>query len=92
MTEIGRRTGILIGTTAMTATVLVGLLYNGDLAMIGIYGLIAGIMFGIAGLLIGNLIHSYFVSALIKEAELKNASKSEENQKDENSKQESKTE
>ena len=67
MTEIGRRIAILAGTGAFTISVLIGIFADGDLVMVLIYGLVAGLIFGIGGLLIGNLTESYIVQAAKRE-------------------------
>ncbi len=68
MTEIGRRTAILVGTGAFAISVLAGVLYGGDLMMASIKGLAAGVVFGAGGLLIGNLIEGYILQAARREA------------------------
>jgi hypothetical protein len=67
LTEIGRRIAILAGTGAFTICVLIGIFTNGDLVMVFIYGLVAALIFGIGGLLIGNLTESYIVRAARRE-------------------------
>jgi len=61
--------GILLGSIAMAVTVLVGVLNQGNVALISVYGVAAGLLFGIGGVLIGNLIHGYVIEAAIQEAE-----------------------
>ena len=67
MTEIGRRAAILAGTGAFAISALIGIFTNGDLIMVSILGLVAGIIFGLGGLLVGNLIDSYIVQAAKRE-------------------------
>lgn len=69
MTEIGRRTAMLVGTGALAICVLVGLYYGGDIVTVCINGLAAGMVFGLGGLLIGNLIESYVYRAARRELE-----------------------
>ena len=69
VTEIGRRTAMLVGTGALAISVLVGLCYGGDLVIVCINGLAAGLFFGLGGLLIGNLIESYVFRAARRELE-----------------------
>ena len=67
LTEIGRRIAILAGTGAFTVSVLIGIFTDGDLVMVSIYGLIAALIFGIGGLLIGNMTENYIVQAAKRE-------------------------
>jgi hypothetical protein len=53
----------------MAITILVGVVSNGDMARIAIYGLAGGILFGAGGFVIGSLVQSYIMAAAIKEAE-----------------------
>lgn len=67
LTEIGRRIAILTGTGAFTVSVLIGIFTDGDLVMVSIYGLVAALIFGVGGLLIGNLTENYIVRAAKRE-------------------------
>lgn len=67
MTEIGRRTAILVGTGAFAISVLLGIFYGGDLVMVSIRGLAAGLLFGAGGLLVGNLADGYVNEAAKRE-------------------------
>jgi hypothetical protein len=59
VTEIGRRTGLLSGVTAFTVSALIGIFTGGDLFMSLLYSLIAGLIFGVGGVMIGNLFEDY---------------------------------
>ena len=67
MTEIGRRAGILAGATALILCLLVGLVTNSDLLMSTVFAVIGGLIFGAAGLLIGNLFDGYIAQAFKRE-------------------------
>lgn len=67
MTEIGRRTGIFAGATALILCLLVGLFTNSDLLMSTVFAVIGGLIFGTAGLLIGNLFDGYIAQAFRRE-------------------------
>lgn len=67
LTEIGRRLAIFAGTTALTLHVLVGLISNGDIVDVLVRGIIAGIIFGLSGLVVGNLIQGYILNAAKRE-------------------------
>lgn len=67
MTEIGRRTGIFAGAAAFTLCLLVGLFTNSDLLMSTVFAVIGGLIFGTAGLLIGNLFDGYIAQAFRRE-------------------------
>ncbi len=66
MTEIGRRTGLFTGVTAFTISALWGI-FTGDMFMSLLYSLVAGIIFGMGGMLIGNLFESYTYRAAKRE-------------------------
>jgi NAD/NADP transhydrogenase alpha subunit len=53
----------------MAVTVIVGVLNNGNPALVAVYGLVAGLMFGGAALFVGNLLQSYIIDAATREAE-----------------------
>jgi hypothetical protein len=53
----------------MAVTILVGMLYGGDVMLIAIYGVLGGIIFGAGGGLIGNVISNYVMDAAFKEIE-----------------------
>ncbi len=67
MTEIGRRLAILTGTLALVISVLFGVYYGGQLILVCLRGLLAGIIFGTGGMLIGNLIEGYVKRAAKRE-------------------------
>ena len=67
LTEIGRRTAILVGTGAFAISVLIGVFSDGDLVMVSLKGLAACLIFGTGGLLIGNLVEAYIVQAARRE-------------------------
>jgi hypothetical protein len=66
VTEIGRRTGLFTGVTAFTISALWGI-FTGDMFMSLLYSLVAGIIFGMGGMLIGNLFESYTFRAAKRE-------------------------
>ncbi len=68
MTEFGRRGAILAGATAMLVVVLIAFFTRGNLVSGVIQGLAAALLFGAGGLLIGNLMHGYVISAAQREA------------------------
>jgi len=67
VTEIGRRTALIAGTTAFALSTLAGIFTGGDLLMSTVIGLAAGLIFGAGGLLIGNLIENYTYRAAKRE-------------------------
>lgn len=53
----------------MAVTVVVGILNNGNPALVAVYGLVAGLLFGGASLFVGNLLESYIIESAMREAE-----------------------
>ena len=71
MTEIGRRTAIITATAAFTVHIVVGAIGGGDIVDVVVKGLLAGIIFGLGGLLVGNLFHTYVLNAANREITIK---------------------
>jgi hypothetical protein len=69
LTELGRKIGFLAGAIAMVVTVIIGVVNDGNMAIVSIFGAIGGILFGLGGSMIGNLMHNYILDAARKEAE-----------------------
>jgi hypothetical protein len=51
----------------LTINVLVGLFSRGDIMRVALMGLLGGIIFGIGGLLVGNLLNGYIINAAKRE-------------------------
>lgn len=68
LTELGRRGAILIGTMVFAIIVVSGTWNNGDPIKVVIQGLLAGIVFGLGGLIIGNLLNTYLFNAARRQA------------------------
>lgn len=67
MTEIGRRVALIFGGAAFTLSVLIGIISGSDLMWTVILGLVAGIVFGAGGLMVGNLAERYVYQAAQRE-------------------------
>ncbi|MFH1675728.1 MAG: hypothetical protein ABIC40_01800 [bacterium] len=67
MTEIGRRTAIITATAAFAIHIVVGAIGGGDIVDVVVKGLLAGIIFGLCGLLVGNLFQTYVFNAANRE-------------------------
>jgi len=75
MTEIGRRTAIITASAAFTIHIVVGAIGGGDIVDVVVKALLAGIIFGLGGLLLGNLFHTYVLNAANREATIRTLEK-----------------
>jgi len=67
LTEIGRRSAILIGTLAFAISAVIGILHDGDMVLVMIRSVGAALIFGAGGLLIGNMTEGYVFNAARRE-------------------------
>lgn len=67
MTEFGRRGALAAGAAALAATVVFGILMDGDPVYVVLQGVLAAVIFGAGGLLIGNLLQGYILAAARRE-------------------------
>jgi hypothetical protein len=68
VTEFGRRAALMAGSLAFAISFLVGFFADGDLVAVSLRSFAALVIFGIGGMLIGNLAEGYTVQALRREA------------------------